>query len=133
MKKLIISIRNGWNQLKKLIKSGVSHLHVQAGISVVDEITALAAEGKTAIDDITPVVNLLPVNAAAKAEITKIISEVAPVLKSVSTPGIVEAIKTALAAEIVKIVSDAVTGGNVDVASIEADIKTIFAAEDIAI
>ena len=133
MKKLIVELRTGWTKVKSLIKSGVSHLHIQAGISTVDEISALAAAGKTALTDITPVVAFLPVNDATKAEITKVISEVAPVLSSISNPDIVNSLKTALAAEITKIVSEAVSGQKVDAATVEADIKAIFAADGITL
>ena len=133
MKKLVIDLRTGWSKLKSLIKSGVSHFHLQQGISTVDEIAALAKDGKTALADIAPVVAFLPVNDTVKTEITKTIAEVAPVLGQISNPDIVNSLKTALAAEIVKIVTEAVTGQKVDPAAIEADVRAIFAADGITV
>ena len=118
--KIIDSLRGAWNA----IKTTVNRIHITSAASLVDEVVNLATKATIAAPEIEALCTFIP--APLNVEILAIVNAAMPVLKLLSNEPKLKQMyddaRTSLAAEVTNILSGKVH----DMATIKADLKSIF-------
>jgi hypothetical protein len=122
MSKIIDSLRNVWSS----IKTTVAKLHITSAVQVIDFISNATAKIEPGVEIIKKLEGIAPIPEPYKTEIAAILNVAIPVMKTVANEpllkGIYNDLRLGLAAEVANILSGKVHA----LATIKADIQSLF-------